>query len=233
MKNYFSASGVCRILFAALTFASTALPLTAQESFFSGLSWFAQGSIMFFLEDNGLEGDPMPVLPSIGVGVSLPLRAALRLEVTMDVYSTHYGFSDTLDRPVPLADENRTARVTGILLGFQAVRPFNITPNMTLRANGGLAADLRIITIAARLHEDLNPMRDIDRQTSLVRDYFWSQGRWLLPVIGAGADYMLNSGLRLGLDFRVWMPAYRLWTGENLPTVEGWRLGTGIRLTAP
>jgi len=233
MKYYFSAAGFRGALFAGLMFAFAAFPSTAQGGIFTGVSWFGQGSFMFFLEDNEMHGDPMPVLPALGVGASLPFLDTLRLEVTIDVYSTHYGFSDVLNRPVPLADENRTARVTGILLGFQAVMPFDVTPATTVRVYGGLAADLRIVVVAARLIDELNPMEDIHRQTDLVRSYFWSQGRWLLPVIGVGMDYTLNSGLRLGFDFRAWMPVYRLWTGETLPAVEGWRLGAGIRITVP
>jgi len=187
---------------------------------------------MFFPEANEVdESDPMPILPSIGAGASYPVTNMFSLELTLDVYSTHYGFNHNLNRPVPLAIENRTARVTGILLGFQAAGHFDVSRTVTVRAYGGLAADLRIVVVAAGLTEGLDDMDAIRRDTELVRSYFWSQGRWLLPFAGVGADYTLNSGLRIGLSFRVWMPAYRLWTGEDLPAIEGWRFGPGIRLT--
>ena len=221
MKKYF---------FILLVIGVAALPVEA-EGFFSRLSWFGEGSILFFLEDNDVaDSAPMPILPSLGAGASYPFADTLRLELTLDFYTTHYHFHSGLNRPVPVEIENRTARVLGFILGFQAVRPFNVTPDLTLRAYGGLAADIRIVFAAAGLeaHED---MREIHRNTRQVRRYFWSQGRWLLPVIGLGADYTLNSGLKLGFDFRVWMPADRLWTGEDLPAVEGWRFGPGIRLT--
>jgi len=221
MKKYF---------FIALIIGLTAFPIQA-EGFFSRLSWFAEGSILFFLEDNDVaDSAPMPILPSLGAGASYPLTDTLRLELTLDFYTTHYHFHSGLNRPVPVEIEKRTARTLGFILGFQAVRPFNVTPDLTLRAYGGLAADIRIVFPAAGLeaHED---MREVRRNTDQVRRYFWSQGRWLLPLVGIGADYTLNSGLALGFDFRVWMPVYRLWTGEDLPSVEGWRLGAGIRLT--
>jgi len=226
-----------RMILAMLFFGLAALPLKAEipeedaEGFLSRLSWTGQGSIMFFLEGNDIaDSDPMPILPSLGVGVAYPLNDILRLELSLDFYTTHYGFNDTLNRPVPLADENRTARVLGFLLGFQATRLFDVHPNLTLRAFGGLAADIRAVVVAARLHPT-DPHEEIHRQTDQVRSYFWSQGRWIFPVAGLGMDYTLNSDLRLGFDFRVWMPAYRLWSGEDLPAAEGWRLGPTLRLT--
>ncbi|MCL2373777.1 MAG: hypothetical protein FWC65_00855 [Treponema sp.] len=245
MKKNCPAGNVClrpfiRVFFAALLFCFAALPLKAEPldidsmeavGFFNRLSWFAQGSIMFFLEGNDTaDSDPMPILPSPGVGAAYPFSDTIRLELALDFYTTHYGFSHALNRPVPLADENRTSRVLGFVLSFQAARLFDITPDLTLRAFGGLAADIRVVLVAARLHPT-DPQEEIRRQTTLVRQYFWSGGRWLLPVAGIGADYTLESGLRLGLDFRVWVPAYRLWTGENLPAAEGWRLGPTLRLT--
>ena len=232
MEKYFFMGNFRRLFLAALVLGLSALPLGA-EGFFSRISWFVEGSILFFPEDNGMESDPMPILPSLGAGVSSPLTGALALELTLDFYTTHYGYSHTLNRPVPLAIENRTARVMGFLVGLQLARHFHAAPNVTLRAYGGAAADLRVVLVASGLTEGLDDMNEIRRDTDLVRRYFWSQGRWFKPLIGVGADYTLNSNLRLGFDFRVWMPVYRLWTGENLPAVEGWRFGPGIRLTIP
>ena len=228
MKNRFF-TGTCRVFLAALLLCLITLPLKAQ-GFFSKISWFAEGSVLFFPEDNGVHSDPMPILPSLGAGASYPISDTLRAELTLDLYTTHYGYSDELSRPVPEAIENRTARVIGSLLGFQLAGYFDVSSKVTVRAYGGPTADLRIVLVAAGLeaHED---MKEVRKDVNKVRSYFWSQGRWLMPVIGTGADYTLNERFKLGIDFRVWMPMYRLWTGENLPAIEGWRFGPGIRLT--
>jgi len=232
MGKYFFMRNFRRIALATLLAGLFALPLEAEGTF-SRMSWFVEGSLLFFPEDNGMESDPMPILPALGAGVSYPLGRRLALELTLDFYTTHYGYSHTLNRPVPLAIENRTARVMGFLLGLQLAGHFELTPRLRIRAYGGPAADLRIALIASGLNEGLDDMDEIRRDTNLVRSYFWSRGRWFKPLVGVGADYTLNSGFRLGVDFRVWMPVYRLWTGENLPPVEGWRFGPGIRLTIP
>ena len=218
------------------------LPLRAQEAagqavqgeskgFFSKMSWFIAGSVFFFPENNGLYSDPMKVLPSLGAGVSYPFTRIFRLELTLDFYSTHYGYSAVLNRAVPDAIENRTATVIGFPFGIQAAGYFDITPIMTVRAYGGPAADLRIVIMAEDLTEGLDDLKAIRRDVDEVRRYFWTSGRWFLPVIGAGVDFTLNERFKLGIDMRVWMPMYRLWSGEELPAIEGWRFGPGIRLT--
>lgn len=219
---------VLPFLLAVLIFGFTSLPLEAQ-SFFSKVSWFFQGSVLFFPENNGLASDPMPILPSPGAGASYPINSIFRAELTLDFYMTHYGYDYTLDRAVPAAIENRSSLVIGSLLGIQAAAYFDVTSFMTVRVYGGPAADLRIVVVAG----DLNSydMDDAARQTNSVRSYFWSRGRWLMPVIGTGVDFALNEGFKLGIDFRVWVPAYRLWAGGDLPGIEGWRFGPGIRLT--
>ncbi|AEF81450.1 hypothetical protein [Leadbettera azotonutricia] len=222
-----------RFLMAFAVFGALALPLEAQ-GFFSRLTWAAEGSVLFFPEDNGMHSDPMPVLPSPGVAVSYPLPGPMHLELTLDLYFTHYGYDFDLDRAVPYAIENRSSFVLGSVLGLQAMALFDIGSRIDVRAYGGFAADLRIVLLA----EDLNssdftgvPQSDPQIQTDAVRDYFWSSGRWLLPVIGGGMDFDLNSKLKLGLDLRVWFPLYKVWTAENLPAVEGWRFGIGARIT--
>ena len=220
-----------RLFLAVLIFAFYTLPLGAQ-GFFSRISWLVEGSVLFFPEKNGLESDPMPVLPSLGGGASYPIiekKIGLALEFTMDFYLTHYGYSDILGRPIPQAIENRSARVFGALTAFQASGTYDVTSFMTVRAFIGPAMDLRIVVLAESLRSD--DKDDASAQTDAVRSYFWSKGRWFMPVMGTGADFTLNSRFKLGIDFRVWMPMYRLWTGEDLPAIEGWRFGLGARLT--
>ena len=231
-KHFFTGNKAPRLILALLVFGLAAFPLGAQ-GFLDRVSWFGTGSILFFPEDNGPHSAPMPVLPSPGAGASFRANDIFRAEFTLDLYTTHYGYPAALNRPVPVEIEHRTARVIGCILGFQLAGYFDVTPNVTVRAYGGPAADLRMILVASGLTAGLDDMDEVRREVDLVRNYFWSKGRWFLPFIGVGADYTLNSGFKVGLDFRVWVPVYRLWTGENLPTVEGWRFGPGIRLTVP
>jgi hypothetical protein len=88
---------------------------------------------------------------------------------------------------------------------------------------------MRIVLLAPDLGPD--DKDDASGQTGSVRDYFWSQGRWFMPVLGVGVDFTLTPRFKLGIDFRTWVPIYRLWTNEDLPAIEGWRFGPGLRLT--
>ena len=213
---------------AAFMFCSICLPIGAQ-GFWGKISWFGEASVLFFPESNGMDSDPMPILPSPGFGAAFPVGGPMKIEVTFDFYLTHYGYSYELERAIPNAIENRSARVIGSILAVQAAAYFNITSLLTVRAYAGPAADLRIVVMAADLGPD--DKEDASRQTNSVRKYFWSGGRWFLPVTGAGLDFTVNDRIKIGIDLRSWLPVYRLWTGEKLPALEGWRFSPGIRFT--
>lgn len=213
-----------------LFFASLSRPLEAQ-GFFSRLSWSAAGSILFFPEDNGMYSDPMPVLPSPGMAAAYPVYGPMWAELTLDLYFTHYGYSDPLGRAVPYAIENRSAQVWAFVLGAQAVARFSPAPLIDLRAYGGFAADMRLVLLAEDLNEGLDKIDEITAETDKVRSYFWGQGRWFLPLIGSGLDFNLNDRFKLGMDVRMWIPLYKLWTGEGFMKIDGWRFGAGVRLS--
>ncbi|MDR2110702.1 MAG: hypothetical protein LBP32_05285 [Spirochaetaceae bacterium] len=216
------------LILGALIFVFAVLPLGA-EGFFKSLTWSFRGSVLIFPEDNGMDSDPMPILPSFGASAAYPVFGPLSVEVSLDMYATYYGYSYKLGRAVPYALENRSSFVVGSVLGIQALYRYNITRNIVLRGYGGPAADLRIPFIADGLEG--SDKEDASKQTKDVAKYFWSVGRWFMPVAGVGIDFGITPKVMIGVDFRVWFPLYRTWTKEDLPAIEGWRFGPGFRIT--
>jgi hypothetical protein len=217
-----------RIVLILFLIACTAPGLFAQ-GFFGNLVWSFKASILVITEDNKLEGDPMPILGSFGVAAAHPLTERLSFETSLDMYSTHYGFPDGAGWPYPYAEENRSTRVIGFLLGFQGVYRQALSPSMWFRVSGGLAADLRLCLIAGGLEGA--DRSEASAETSRTASYFWGQGRWIFPFAGAGMDFAVSEKFLLGFDLRAWFPLYKLWTGENLPLAEGWRFAAGLRFT--
>jgi hypothetical protein len=224
MKSIFRPFGAA----AVFMFVFAALPLGAQ-SIFSSLTWSFRGSLLFFLEDNDLQSDPMPVLPSFGAAVSYPIAGPLSVDVSLDFYGTHYGYNYNLGRAVPYAEENRSSLVLGTILGIQALARFKPTPNMNIRVYGGPGADLRICLVAEDLKGSEKETAADDNKN--VAKYFWSQGRWFYPVLGFGMDFGVTPKTMVGFDARVWFPLYKSWTKENLPSNEGWRFSMGFLIT--
>ncbi|MDR1388974.1 MAG: hypothetical protein LBJ31_03260 [Treponema sp.] len=226
-----------RFFCAAALFAA-ALPAGAQ-SFWQQLEWSLRGSILLFPESNGNRSAPMPILPSLGAGASYTLSDFLALETSLDIYGNTYDYDYTLDRVVPANDEFRSAFALGLVLGFQPVmrfRPFG--EKKIIRAYGGLAFDIRIVFPAYGIEsgEDHTNQggstgHSVGDAKSAINSYFWGSGRWLLPFIGGGMDFRFLDDLLLGFDLRLWIPAYRLWSGEDLPFVEGFRIGISIKVT--
>jgi hypothetical protein len=216
-----------------LLFVPGLSPLGA-DGFSDRLTWSFGVSLLLFPEDNGNQGAPMPILPAGSGALAYSIWGPLSAEVSLDMYFTNYKYDFDWNRALPAEIENRSAFVFGFLTGFHALARFTLPYGLTLRAYGGPDMDLRVITLAADLHSDDFtglPKTDARIQTDAVREYFWAQGRWFLPVLGVGADYEINEKFLIGLDFRTWFPLYRLWSGETLPPVEGWRFGLGVRAT--
>ncbi|MDR1176322.1 MAG: hypothetical protein LBK83_12740 [Treponema sp.] len=209
--------------------------LTGTAWFLDRFSWTFGGSILIFPEDNGLKGDPMPVLPVPSLSAAFRIWGPIYTELSLDVYYTHYGYDFELNRAVPYAIENRSAQVWGFLTGLGAQGRFKLPKGFVLRGTGGFAADLRIIAIAGDLNDVdfTGDEKDPGVQTDAIKDYFWSEGRWLFPFLGVGFDFPASSKFLVGLDGRVWFPLYRAITEEDLPPSEGWRFGFGIRITLP
>jgi hypothetical protein len=211
-----------------LVLLGTAFPAGAQ-SFSEKLGLAFRGSVLFFPEDNGLESDAMPILPSLGVAAGWPVFGSLRIELSWDCYGTYYAYNDGLDRVVPAIPDNRSSLVIGSLLGAQAVKIFAPGDGVRVRVYGGPAADLRLCLVADGLEGA--DAEDAAVETRDIAAYFWGQGRWFMPVAGAGMDFALTEKLRVGFDIRAWAPVYRLWSAEDLPAVEGWRFAAGVRFS--
>jgi hypothetical protein len=205
-----------------------ALPLGAQR-FSEKLGLSFRGSVLVFPEDNGLESDAMPILPSLGIAAGWPVFDFMRIELSLDFYGTYYAYSDSLDRAVPALPDNRSSFVIGSLLGIQALKIFFPGDSVRIRVYGGPAADLRICLDAGGLEGA--DAEDAAAETRDIAAWFWGQGRWFMPVAGAGMDFALTEKLLMGFDLRAWLPVWRLWTDGDLPAVEGWKFGAGLRFS--
>jgi hypothetical protein len=199
------------------------------------LTWSFRGTLMVFPEENGpRRGAPMPLLPSPGAALACRLWGPLEAELSLDLYFTHYGYDWELERALPVEIENRSAFVLGALSGLQLGMRLPLGNRGALRLYAGPAADLRLVLVAADLN-DVDLVEDdpsgAPMQTNAVRDYFWEEGRWFFPFAGVGFDFPVNEGFFFGVDFRLWVPVYRYWTGEDLPPLEGWRFGPAFRIT--
>ncbi|MDR2314552.1 MAG: hypothetical protein LBE02_08480 [Spirochaetaceae bacterium] len=236
--KYFS---VIRLAVVGAALMGSALPLGAQgfRSFFETLDWSIRGSMLFFPEDNGNASAPMPILPSLGGGVSYSLNDLLALELSLDLYGNTYDYDYGLERVVPANDEFRTSFVIGMLWGLQPV--FRFRPRgdaFTIRAYGGLGFDTRIVFRAYGIKDNEEHTNSsgptgytIGEASKEITRYFWGGGRWIFPFIGGGMDFDVLDGVLLGFDIRAWFPLWRIWTREGLPPIEGFRFGLGFRVS--
>ncbi|MDR0639520.1 MAG: hypothetical protein LBG27_11585 [Spirochaetaceae bacterium] len=215
------------------TVPETSVIESVPKGFFSYFSLSLGTAVLFFLESDALRSDPMPVLPSPHVALGFPFAfpggTVFSVETTLDLYWTHYAYNAVLQRPVPAAIENRSSFVIGPILGLQVQGKTGIGPMVFVRYFLGMAFDLRIILIAEDLNE--SDLGKASSDTELTADYFWNEGRWFFPFVGAGVDFKISPELSFGVAGRAWVPLYRWRTNEDLPRVDGWRFGVDFRIT--
>lgn len=197
------------------------------------LEWTFSGSLLAILEDNGLASDPMPLCPMPGIRISTPLTPWLEGVVSCDIYGTYYGYSDSLQRPIPVAIENRSALVVGSLLGVGpqfripiASPPFALPGPWTLSFFVGPVVEVRASFLAPGLEGD--EAADAQEEINRMSSYFWSSGRWLSFSLGSSLFFLPLGSYQLGLSLTSWLPLYRIWTDYNQPFVEGWKVAFGF-----
>ena len=200
--------------------------------------WATHGSLFYFAANNGRDSDPAPILPSVGISAGWRLWRPLWLELTEDIYFQNYEYNPDLGHAMACNPENRSAFVMGFLTGLQLtgkIRTGGKESERVVRVYAGPTVDLRIVTLALGLNhpDDFTGNIDTDAQmqTDAIRKYFWSDGRFLFISTGFGMDFPLNERFLLGFDLRTLLPVYRFWTDKNLPGIDGYRFGAGIRIT--
>lgn len=204
----------------ALAACLFAFPANAKET----AALIYRASALVILEDNGLEGDVAPILPSPGFAVALPILSFMRFEPGLDLYFTYYGYSDSLGRAVPVAEENRSSSVFGFMLNLPFDFSFRIAKVVGFHASVGMTADLRLCLLA-------DESADAKAEHEQIVQYFWGGARWIYPSASFGFDFPFTDKYYLGVDLRAWYPMYHLWTGEDLPFVENLRVALGLRLS--
>ena len=224
--NMFSFIDRTKLVIVLLILILALIPL--NQVFGNDFRIAGMGSLFLFASDNGPASDPPALLPTAGASFAWSIIGPLRIELTADVYFTNYEYNP-LGYPMACNPENRYSFVIGFITAVQATGAFSVGSDIYFRVFGGPAADFRIVTQAIGLHP--TDIAEADRQTALITDYFWGEGRWFSPVAGIGMDFPLNENFLLGFDLRAWFPIYKLWTNDNTPAIDGWRFGAGLRIT--
>ena len=196
------------------------------------------GALLFFSSDKSLESDPAPILGSFYGNFSYPLTGSgffsLYIGASLEVYRTHYLWSDALGRALPAAIEQREAQVFGFPLGIALETRFDLPAKMTLRMSLGLSADMRLVLLAEDINEDLEGpagMQDLRDRTDKIGRYLWGDMRWLFFETQAGVSMRLWESFSFDIAGRVFMPASAPPREPADPATLGWRFGVLLRVS--
>jgi hypothetical protein len=210
---------------------ASVIPIYAQNA----VSWGVGGGLGFFGADYGRDADPPAIVPFPGFSVNYTFARLFSVEATEDIYFHNYEYNFGMGYAMACNPENRSAFVLGFMTGVQQRLNLPIGENGTgLRVFVGIMADFRIVTLAFGLNhpDDFDGSQNDARvQTEKILEYFWGEGRWLFASAGFGVDFPINDKFLIGIEFRSWLPAYRLWADRELPAIDGFRFSLGFRIT--
>jgi len=218
-----------------IIFFISIIPLNADSD--NGIfHWAVTGGLLYFPADNGVDSDPAPIIPALGFSLAFQVHKILRIELTEDIYFTNYEYNVKLGYPMACSIENRFSFVLGFFTAIQLTAALPLGGGGTfIRFFAGPAADFRVVVPAIGLNHPADHTGNIESdatlQTNAIKDYFWSEGRWLMPVAGLGMDFPISEALKIGFDLRAWFPVYKLWTNDKTSFIDGWRFGAGFRIT--
>jgi hypothetical protein len=216
---------------AFLLLAGAVLPKSGFALKFNNIFSFSLGgTLMIFPEDNENRSDPTPVLPAPSLSLGYPFifvgATSLGVQLSLDYYSTFYMW-DTLAYPLPAAIENRKTRMIAPVLGLQLQGCSDIQNFVSINYSAGICYDFRFGVIA----DDLNTPDMAEAQSMTQKINAYVKQRSLFPVVGVGVDFRVAEKILAGLDFRFWIPAWKIKHNAGEPPIEGWRFGIGMRIT--
>ncbi|GMO22045.1 MAG: hypothetical protein Pg6A_09340 [Termitinemataceae bacterium] len=202
-------------------------------NFFLHPFFSAGGSMLFFIEDDSIYSDPMPVLPALYLGGGLEfLQIDLLIisgGISVEAYSTYYCWGPPeRERALPAAIENRDALVFGFPLSLFFDFRFNLYKRADFRLSFALQADCRVVTVAEGLTE--NEIEETKKNSDKINEAFWQGLSWLF--------FQTELGFGIGLNEKT-----AVWAGAKLVTpfeppkklsgdsgLYGCRWGLGIKI---
>jgi hypothetical protein len=157
----------------------------------------------------------------------------LFLAPSASLYGVKYLWGN--DRPLPAELENRTSSVFSLLVDVPAV--YAIEQNrMTWSFGAGLSILARYGFLESGVSSDekiTGEDLDAGEQVKAINKYFWNSGRWLYPTVQAGVKYRLETGWGAGVNFRLGVPIFNLWSTPSVPFYDSMMYMLALVITPP
>ncbi len=168
-----------------------------SEEIETGTFFITAGPNVLFNFDTEFRSAPSPMMFSAGFGAHIPIRDFLDFSPHIAFFSNYYLFEDGIAFPAEI--EHRTALVPSLLIDFPVEYKLPLRKSL-LTLGGGLSILTRYAFLATGVPD--SEKDDIKE----INSYLWGGARWLYPMLQAGWDYVLPSGIATGALVRAYFP---------------------------
>lgn len=187
-----------------MSFLLSGVPLSA-------LSTLELDGGLLYLGSTDPASAPSPITPAVGMTFQLPRRLWIfDLETSFLLSGTYYQYEN--DRASPSELEFRDFAVPSIIASLRAVYRLPIGQTVTLAADFGLAALLRI---------PIPLFPDAAGDFGRTLGYLYGRLRFLYPETGISGTFAVMENIDLKVSLRSGWPLYLIWDGEDFPFPEG------------
>jgi hypothetical protein len=210
-------------------------------TFFGGLNLLinSNGAGVTFVGINpdgstgGLSSAPSPIAGFLGVEYRYPIKRDVLIAPSISLYGLRYLWAD--DRALPAELENRTAFVPTLLIDCPFLYRVE-RGRMLYTFGGGPAVTLRWGFLESGVGKDEKSYSEdmtAGDQVKEVNKYLWGSGRWFYPMLAGTARYRLDNGWGAGLNLRIGIPIFNLWSKPSVPFYDSMMIMAALAITPP
>ena len=210
-------------------------------SFFGGLNLIinSNGAGVTFVGINpdgstgGLSSAPSPIAGFLGAEYRYPIMKDVLIAPSISLYGLRYLWAD--DRALPAEIENRTAFVPTLLIDCPFLYRVE-KGRMLYTFGGGPGFTLRwgfLESSVGKNEKSYSEDMTAGDQVKEVNKYLWGSGRWFYPILSGTARYRLENGWGAGLNLRVGIPIFNLWSTPSVPFYDSMMIMAALAITPP
>lgn len=148
---------------------------------------------------------------------------------SLDFSFFHYGW---LNRRAYITElENRTALVFNFMADIPVLVHFDLKP-WSVSFGGGLGFLIRfgVLEPGVDANEEITKGITASQELKEINKYFWKNGRFLYPSLRFKTEYTFNSGWKIGIMLKTYIPLFNSWDKlePRVNFIEGTIIQTGV-----
>lgn len=189
--------------------------------------YFGTSIILCDTEQNA--NSPASIAFNLGCEYEYKFAKYVAIHPSVDFSFFHYGW---LNRRAYITElENRTALVFNFMADIPVLVHFNLK-SWSISFGGGLGFLIRfgVLEPGVNANEQLTKGITASQEIKEINKYLWKNGRFLYPSLRFKTEYTFNSGWKVGIMLKTYIPIFNSWDKlePQIHFIEGTIIQTGV-----